>query len=155
MFDLKVHAIDPRRLATIRTRAADDSGNPLAPFDAAGWEPLRCCLRIAAAGESIALISFSPFTTTSVWSETGPVFIHAETCGGYDTNSGLPASLRTGPRVLRPYGADGAIAYDHIALVPDGEDIEPALTKILGEPDVEVVHVRAALAQCFTYAVSR
>jgi hypothetical protein len=155
MSEFMIHAISPVRLAAIRTLSHDESGNALAPFEAAGWEPLRCCLRAAAAGESITLISYSPFATRSVWSETGPVFIHAETCDGYDEAAGLPAQLRTGPRVLRPYRHDGAIAYDHIAMVGEGEDIESPLRKILGAPDVAVVHVRAALAQCYTYAVSR
>jgi hypothetical protein len=155
MADFTVHPIDPDRLATIWSQSCDESANPFEPFAAAGWEPLRCCLRAAAVGEPIALISFSPFVTKSVWSETGPVFVHIEPCDGYDGGAGLPDGLRTGPRVLRPYSHDGAIAYDHIALVGEDEDIEPALRKILGEPDVAVVHVRAALAQCFTYAVSR
>jgi hypothetical protein len=155
MTDFTVHPIDTDRLAAIRAAGRDEGGNPLAGFAAAGWEPLRCCLRLASPEEQVALISYRPFVEASVWAETGPVFIHLDACGGYAGDAGLPASLRTGPRVLRPYDAAGALAYDHIELVPDGVDIEPALRKILGEPSVELVHVRAALAQCFTYAVTR
>ena len=43
--------------------------------------------------------------------------------------------------------------YADIALVPEGEDIEPALTDLLSRPRVAFVHVRSAMAQCFTYEV--
>lgn len=155
MSDFRVHAIDPARLEAIRHAGRDEHGNPLTRHPAGGWEPLRCCLQVAAADEPIALISYSPFVELSLWRETGPVFVHADGCDGYQPDAGLPAALRSGPRVLRPYGPDGAISYDHIAVVEAGEDIEPALRKILGEPEVAVVHVRALAAQCFTYAVSR
>lgn len=149
-----MHAIDPARLAAIRERGRDEHDNPFVTQAAAGWEPLRCCLRLAVVDEPIALISFSPFAGLSPWRETGPVFVHAGECSGYPVDGGLPSALRTGPRVLRPYDRSGAIAYDHIEVVDAAHDVEPALRKILGEPDVAVVHVRALVAQCFTYAVS-
>jgi hypothetical protein len=43
--------------------------------------------------------------------------------------------------------------YPDITLVPEGEDIEPALTDLLSRPGVEFVHVRSSMAQCFTYEV--
>jgi hypothetical protein len=154
MSEFLVHAIDPLRLDAIRAADCDEQGNSFTPIVAAGWEPLRCCLRLATAGESVALISYTPLAKRSPWQETGPVFVHAAACRGYAADEGLPSALRTGPRVLRPYFHDGAMAYEHIAQVGDGEDIEPYLAKILDQPDVAVVHVRAAAAQCFTYAVS-
>jgi hypothetical protein len=41
-----VQAIDPARLADIRASGQDEEGNSLAASSAAGWEPLRCCLRL-------------------------------------------------------------------------------------------------------------
>jgi hypothetical protein len=114
---------------------------------------LRCCLRLPAPGEQISLISYAAFTEPGPWREVGPVFIHAEECTGYPASDQLPPALRTGPRVLRPYDQSGAMAYDHIAMVDEGADVEPYLRKILAQPEVAVVHVRAAAAQCFTYAV--
>src|SRR5271167_1994545 len=78
---LLVHAADPARLDTVRTAGTDGHGNKLQPFAATGQgEPLRCCLRYAEPGEQIALISYAPFDHPSVWTEVGPVYIHAARC---------------------------------------------------------------------------
>jgi hypothetical protein len=151
---LTVHPIDPRRLDAVRETGQDGWGNELEPFPATGeGEPLRCCLRFARPGESIALISFAPFTTPSVWREVGPVYVHAERCEGY-ADRWLPDELRRGPRVLRTYRSDGSMNYEHNTLVGD-EDLEPVLDRLLDEPDVATVHVRTVLPQCFLYAVTR
>jgi hypothetical protein len=155
MTSLHVSAIDPERLQSIRRQGEDEAGNTLAPFSAAGWEPLRCCLTVAANGDGILLICYSPFTVASPWAETGPVFIHAEPCPGYLASDELPAALRTGPRVLRPYHKDGSLDYADITVIDAGEDIEVHVLDLLGRPAVDTVHVRALAAQCFTYAVTR
>jgi Protein of unknown function (DUF1203) len=152
---LTVHPIDPNRLAAMRAAGVDEHGNPFTGYPAHGWEPLRCCLRIARRDEQIALIGYRPFIAVSPWAEVGPVYVHAAACAGYPTGVGLPGELRTGPRMLRGYRADGSLAYDHITHVPDGVDIEAALHRLLAEPDVAEVHVRAVETQCFTYVVSR
>jgi hypothetical protein len=152
MSDLSVIPIDPSRLQAIREAGKDEHGNAFAGYPAAGWEPLRCCLRIARAGERIALISYSPFTEVSPWAEVGPVYVHADVCEGYVSGE-LPAELRTGPRILRSYHADGSLDYDDIVFVPKGDDLETALRDLLARPAVAAVHVRASLTQCFTYEV--
>lgn len=152
MSDLTVIPIDPARLDAMRTAAEDEHGNPFVAYAAAGWEPLRCCLRSAREGERIALISYSPFTHRSPWAEVGPVYVHADKCEGYESGE-LPPELRAGPRILRSYHADGALDYDDIVYVPGGEDIEPALRDLLARPRVAAVHVRASMTQCFTYEV--
>jgi Protein of unknown function (DUF1203) len=152
MSDLSVIPIDPSRLEAIRDAGKDEHGNPFAGYSAAGWEPLRYCLRVARDGERIALISYSPLTQPSPWAEVGPVYVHADACEGYASGE-LPPELRTGPRILRSYHADGSLDYDDIVYVPKGEDIEPALRDLLARAAVAAVHVRASLTQCFTYEV--
>jgi hypothetical protein len=155
MSDLNVIAIDPARLESIRHARGDEHGNDLVAHPAEGWEPLRCCLRIARADEQIALISYSPFSVRSPWAEVGPVFIHAEACAGHPSAGELPAELRAGPRILRTYYADESLDYDDITFVRAAEDIEPALHDLLNRPRVAAVHVRAAASQCFLYEVRR
>ncbi|MBO0804278.1 MAG: DUF1203 domain-containing protein [Nocardiopsaceae bacterium] len=155
-----VHAIDPARLAAVRAAGADGHGNQLRPFAATGrgasgkGEPLRCCLRYAEQGEQITLISYAPFDHPSVWTEVGPVYIHAERCGGYTQTGRLPDQLATGPRVLRTYRADDTMNYDHNTVVTDEADLEPIIERLLSEPDVATVHVRTLAPQCFLYAVT-
>jgi hypothetical protein len=146
--------IDPNRLAAMRSAGRDEHGNRFTAYPAIGWEPLRCCLRLADEDESIALISYAPFTATSPWAEVGPIYVHAAACEGFDADE-LPEQLRTGPRILRTYHADATLDYEHVTHVPEGEDVEPALRKLFAEPEVATVHVRALLTQCFTYSVER
>lgn len=101
-------------------RDTDDAGRPCVAFtatdDAAVGSPLRCCLRSVEPGERIALVSYAPLRR---WSETtgahpgaydeqGPVFIHADDCGGPAPDAGgypfdRPGALRT----VRRYDAEG------------------------------------------------
>lgn len=155
MTTLAVHAIDPARLRALYDRGRDERDNPLEPFPAQGWEPLRCCLTFPAAGEPIALIAYSPFGTASAWSETGPVYIHPGRCPGHRPGTELPDRMRTGPKILRTYRADGTLDYEHIVLVPAGTDLEQPLRELLAIDEVATVHVRAVQSQCFTYAVTR
>jgi hypothetical protein len=153
MTELHVTAIPADRLTALRSRDADDLGNRIEPIVAEGDEPLRCCLRHAEPGEAIALISYAPFATRSPWTEVGPVFVHADECAGYPATDALPDELRTGPRVLRTYSADGSLDYDDITLAPAGADLEPLLRELLERPQVTRVHVRSVLPQCFHYEV--
>lgn len=153
MTELRVTAIDPSRLAAVRAAGKDEHGNEFRPYGALGWEPLRCCLRVAGEGERIALISYAAFTAQSPWAEVGPVYVHADDCGGYPDSSQLPAELRTGPHILRSYHADETLDYDDIEYVPGGQDIEPMLRELVERPNVALVHVRAARTQCFIYEV--
>lgn len=150
-----MHAVEPRRLQEVRAANTDGHGNLLRPFAASGdGEPLRCCLRYAERGERIALISYAPFDHASVWTEVGPIYIHASPCDGYTTTARLPRQLATGPRVLRTYRDDHTMHYDHNTVVPDDAALAPILERLLGEPDVGTVHVRTLAPQCFLYAVT-
>lgn len=152
---LVAHAIDAERLARTRAAGADEEGNRLVRFPAVGaGEPLRCCLRHARPGEPIALISHSPMATRSVWREVGPVYVHADPCDGWGAGAGLPPELALGPRVLRTYGPDGAMDYDHLTVVGDDRPLAPVLERLLAEPAVATVHVRTLAPQCFLYAVT-
>lgn len=152
---LHVHAIDPARLDIMYNTGADGHGNRIRPFAAAGrGEPLRCCLRYAQPDEQITLISYAPFDRPSVWTEVGPVYIHAARCAGYAQTDRLPEQLTTGPRVLRTYRADHTMNYGHNTVLTDETELEPIIRRLLREPDVATVHVRALAPQCFHYAVT-
>ena len=153
---LRVEAIDPARLRDVRDAGADGHGNPVRPFAATGeGEPLRCCLRYAEPDEQITLISYAPFGHPSVWTEVGPVYIHAAPCDGYVATGRLPDTLSSGPRVLRTYRADDTMNYDHNTVVADEADLGPIVEGLLAEPDVSTVHVRTLAPQCFLYAVTQ
>ena len=152
---LLVHAIDPARLDAVRAVGTDGHGNQLIPFAATGQgEPLRCCLRYAQPGERITLISYAPFDHPSVWTEVGPVYIHAARCDGHTPDGRLPGQLAAGPRVLRTYRGDDTMNYDHNTVITDQADLAPVIGRLLGQTDVATVHVRTLAPQCFLYAVT-
>jgi hypothetical protein len=148
-------AIDPERLDSMRRQGADEFGSPWKPQVAKGWEPLRCCLRKAAAGDDIALVGYSPWTLpwTTPWSEAGPVFVCFHRCPGYPTTDRYPPELRTQHAQLNPFDHNGARAYRHITFVEPHDDHDAAVRAVLGQPDVAWLHVRSAVAQCFTFEV--
>ena len=153
MSDIECIAISQERLEGMRELGADEFGNPWTLRAAEGWEPLRCCLRIAGEGEEIALICYTPWTEASPWMEAGPVFVHFGRCGGYATPGLYPPALASGPRMLNPFDHDGARAYEHIAFVGPDDDHEAAVRNVLDRPGVAFLHVRSATAGCFTFEV--
>ena len=89
-----------------------------------------------------------------MWTEVGPVYIHAVRCDGFTPTGRLPEQLNLGPRVLRTYRADDTMNYDHNTVVTHEADLEPIIRGLLDEPDVATVHVRTLAPQCFLYAVT-
>ncbi|MFZ3594587.1 DUF1203 domain-containing protein [Streptomyces sp. BH104] len=152
-------------------RATDDAGRTVRPFTASGdasvGSPLRCCLKPIAEGERVALVSYAPLrrwaaetgATPGAYDEQGPVFIHAEDCGG-------PAADRTGHpfarpgalRTLRRYDARGHIVGGRLLELPADDPtagIDAALDEAFGHPEVVLVHVRAVEYGCLHFAVPR
>ncbi len=153
MADIRYLPIDPARLDAARERGADEFGNPWTLRSAEGWEPLRCCLRVATADEDIALICHSPWTEPSPWAESGPVFVHFGHCAGYPTHEVLPEEFRHRSSMVNPFDHTGSRAYEHITFVTPDEDLEVAVRSTLQHPDVAYLHVRSVAAGCFQFAV--
>ncbi|WP_427922451.1 DUF1203 domain-containing protein [Streptomyces sp. cg40] len=144
--------IDPTVLKELRS--ADDAGRGMVPTtDEEGGAPLRCCLRRSEPGERIALVSYAPVrrwaAQAGAYDEVGPVFVHAEECGGPAAGSGYP--LGDAHRVLRRYSAEGRILGGELVDTLDDE----AFQRAFDDPDVVVVHVRAVEYGCFFYEVRR
>ncbi|WP_406217850.1 DUF1203 domain-containing protein [Streptomyces decoyicus] len=155
-------------------RGTDDAGRPAEPFTARAdgvpqdsiGAPLRCCLRDVRAGERVALVSYAPLrrwaagtgARPGAYDEQGPVFIHAEACGGPDAAAGrYPATGAGALRVLRRYNAQGQIIGGRYLEVP--EDAPAAFDTALGEafadPQTALVQVRAVEYGCFHFEVRR
>jgi hypothetical protein len=160
----EIRAIDPAVVAELRLR--DDAGrSPRVITDTDGGSPLRCCLRRSLPGERIALVSYAPlrrwsaaaFADPGAYDETGPVFIHPDTCSG-PAAAGYPAELAGAPRVLRAYSAEGRILGGRLFGVgepADGAAAEAAMAEMFTDPDVALVHVRAVEFGCFTFEARR
>ncbi len=157
-----VYAVTPIAadvLAELRFR--DDAGNPpTRVVDDAGGSPLRCCLRASTPGEELLLASYAPLrrwagacgVDPGPYDEVGPVFLHPQPCSG-PRHDRFPDDLRGTPRVLRAYGATGRIVGGR-RLEPD-DDPGPVIEELFADPDVAVIHARAVVFGCFTFAIER
>ncbi|MFI8827026.1 DUF1203 domain-containing protein [Streptomyces sp. NPDC053431] len=160
--------VPPAVLAELRLR--DDAGRPCRAFTAdaeTAGNPLRCCLRASREGERIALVTYAPLrrwaaesgAEPGAYDEQGPVFVHAEECGGPDgADPGRypfdrPGALRT----LRRYDAAGRIVGGRLLEIPEAatEGFDRAFDEAFADPEVALVHVRAVEYGCFQFEVRR
>jgi hypothetical protein len=145
----------------------DDAGrSPRLVINADGDRPpLRCCLRCAAPGEAMALVSYAPLrrwaasclADPGAYDEVGPVFVHPSPCAG-PSSDGFPAELLGSGRVFRAYGAAGGILFGRPASsseLGDAVAAERVLDEVFGDPRVALVHARAVEFGCFTFEIRR
>ncbi|WP_406057876.1 DUF1203 domain-containing protein [Streptomyces sp. NBC_01077] len=157
-------AIPPTALAQLRV--TDDAGRACVPYRATeGGDPLRCCLRLSAPGERIALVSYAPLrrwaaetgAEPGAYDEQGPVFLHAEECGGPQPSATYPFARPGSLRALRRYDAAGRIVGGRLLEIPEASDegFDQAFAEAFADPAVALVHVRAVEYGCFHFEVRR
>ncbi|WP_338496783.1 DUF1203 domain-containing protein [Streptomyces sp. SJL17-4] len=156
--------IAPSALAELRV--TDDAGRACAPYTVTeGGDPLRCCLRRSAPGERIALVSYAPLrrwagetgAEPGAYDEQGPVFVHAEECGGPAPSETYPFAHAGALRTLRRYDAAGRIVGGRLLEIPEAtsEGFDRAFGEAFADPAVALVHVRAVEHGCFLFEVRR
>ncbi|OIJ64037.1 DUF1203 domain-containing protein [Streptomyces mangrovisoli] len=158
--------IDPATLKELRV--ADDAGRPCVPYSATRDDegsPLRCCLTPIRSGERIALVSYAPLrrwaaatgAAPGAYDEQGPVFIHADDCGGFASGDSYPFDRPGALRTVRRYDARGRIAGGRLLEIPEEPTagFDAAFDEAFGDPDVVLVHVRALEYGCFHFEVRR
>lgn len=148
-----IEALPRDLLDDVRASGADVSGNPVERMTAGGGEPLRCCLRAAAAGEEMLLFGYEPALPPSPYREIGAVFAHAAPCDGPDHDDRYPEGFLGRAQVLRAYDERGWIHPS--TRVHDGSDPESAITAILADPGVVLIHSRNIAYGCYMFAVKR
>jgi Protein of unknown function (DUF1203) len=149
-----VKALSPERLETIKRSGIDDGGNRvLSTRTAEGGEPVRCCLHIAQPGERLLLIAYHPFTKPSPYAETGPVFVHADSCDGYPCSDRYPDEFRGRQQVFRCYDAGGNILGGHLA--EPTEEVETVIEDLFADQEVEYIHTRNVVFGCYMLEIRR
>jgi hypothetical protein len=121
--------------------------------------PCRHCLADVAPGEEYLVFAYRPFTTLNPYTETGPIFLHAERCERYsttvDTAEDPPEIVRKSSQmIVRGYSADERIVYGTGAVVATDRIAETAAA-LLARDDVAFVHVRSASNNCFQCRIDR
>ena len=148
-----VQAIPAAELNVYRSSGRDRFGNPLVVTinNDEGGAPLRCCLTEARIGQAIALAAYRPFPFDGHYAEVGPVYVHAEACAGYQGSDLYPASFRHRTQVLRAYGRNRILDAEMV----EGADAEPAIIRLLANPDVAFLHSRNVLYGCYMFSIHR
>jgi hypothetical protein len=121
-------------------------------LEAAGGEPLRCCLRNAVSRESLILFSYEPPLPQSPYQEKGAVFAHATSCHSAPDLRSYPSDWRGRPQVLRAYDERGWI---RAASVHDGSSPEAAINAALEDPEVVEIHSRNVAYGCYMFTLRR
>lgn len=119
--------------------------------DSPAGYPCRHCLRWAQPGERMILFPYSAIPAGHPYSETGPIFVHADACARYEAKDEFPADFRNG-RVFRAYRAD----YNMIdAEIVNGAEPEAVVEKLLKNPEAAFVHARSVTRGCYTFGIAR
>jgi uncharacterized protein DUF1203 len=113
--------------------------------------PCRHCLHFASAGERMILFPYAAIPRGYPYSESGPIFVHAERCERYAATNEFPADFRKG-RAMRAYNS----RFDMIdAEVVNGNEPETVIEKFFENPEVCVVDARSVTRGCYTFRIQR
>ncbi len=137
-----------------RTRQSPGYGHPVHAEVATGYGPCRLCLRDFEAGvDRRLLFTFDPFFGIDPFPLPGPVFIHESDCVPYPPDGGFPSDLRAHRLTLTSYARGRRpLAEEHVT---DGPALDAAITRLLGEENVDSIHVRDTDAGCYDFRIER
>lgn len=110
--------------------------------------PCRRCMKMVGADEPYLLFAWRPFRATHAFAETGPIFLHAETCAPDADSASLPPFLDSPDYILRGYDHEERIVYGTGAVIARDNIIDHA-SQLLSEPRVVSVHIRSARNNCY------
>lgn len=137
--------------AARRTAERGSPDHEVVIADAPTGFPCRYCLQWAKPGDRMVLFPFAAIPAGRPYSETGPIFVHAEPCERYSTTDEFPADFRKG-RVIRAYDAGQNIIAAEV--VNDSEP-EAVIEKLFDKPETAFLHVRSASYGCYTMEIQR
>ena len=137
-----------------RARRAAEAGaadHAIVIADSPTGYPCRHCLCFAKPGERVLLFPYAAIPPGYPYSETGPIFVHAEPCERYSATREYPGELRRG-RVFRAYNT----SYSMIdAEVANGSEPEAIVEKLLQNPETAFVDARSVTHGCYTFRIER
>jgi Protein of unknown function (DUF1203) len=128
------------------------TGEPIVVRTDLDGAPLRCCLRDSRPGERVALVAVVPPGPGGAYTETGPVFVHAEACSGPE-HDGYPEEWRRRSQVFRTYDDQGRILGGEVVEPGDGQ--EEAAARLLADPAVAFLHTRNIVFGCYMAMIER
>jgi Protein of unknown function (DUF1203) len=143
----------PTEIADTARRVANAGAadHAVITVDSPESSPCRHCLRWAEPGERVVLFPYTAIPSGQPYSETGPIFVHADKCQRYSATNKYPDNFRNG-RVFRAYDSN----YNIIdAQVVDGSEPEVVIESLFQNPETAFVDARSVTRGCFTFRVQR
>jgi uncharacterized protein DUF1203 len=137
--------------AARRVAKAGAADHIILTVDSPESSPCRHCLRWAQPGERVVLFPYAAIPSGQPYSETGPIFVHADECQRYSAPNEYPADFRTG-RVFRAYDSNCNIID---AQLGNRSEPESVIQNLFRNPETAFVDVRSATRGCFTFRVQR
>ena len=124
---------------------------------AAGRAPCRHCLQLVRLNqEELILFTMDAFygllNGETVPPSPGPVYIHAESCGRYDGDRGIPETYRGRLLTLEAFGAERKLLAEVRA--SDSQE-EKIAEELFANQDVKYIQVRSTEAGCFLFRLER
>lgn len=113
--------------------------------------PCRHCLCWAKPGERLVLFPYASVSPGHPYSESGPIFVHAEPCERYAQTDQFPANFKKG-RVIRAYDS-AQMMID--AVVVKGDEPEAIVADLLENPETQFLQVRSVTRGCYTLTIER
>jgi hypothetical protein len=150
----RVISIPPALAQEVRaTGKSPQYGHPVQTEVAKGYGPCRQCLRKFHQGEERRLLfTYNPFEKLTDYPSPGPIFIHEAECPSFDAVCAFPPELRDLPLMFEAYERDRWLLL-HEPVV--ASEIESTISRLLGLPSVEYLHVRNREAGCYIARVER
>jgi len=124
---------------------------------AAGRAPCRNCLELVRLKEEeLILFTMDAFhglpNGETVPPSPGPVYIHAESCGRYDGERGIPETYRGRLLTLEAFGTDRELLAEVRA--SDSRE-EKIAEELFANREVKYIQVRSTEAGCFLFRLER
>ena len=148
------------RIVPLRTEIAEaarrvaEAGAPdhaVVIADSPNGYPCRHCLRWAQPSERMVLFPFAAVPPGHPYSESGPIFVHAEPCERYAATDHYPEEFRKN-RVVRAYNSKQDMIDAEVA---NGSDPEAVIEKLLQNPKTAFIDARSVIRGCFTFRIQR
>src|SRR5881398_2709109 len=117
--------------AARRTAKSGASDHRVVAVDSPRGYPCRHCLGWAQPGEQMILFPFAAIPAGHPYSESGPIFVHADSCERYRTTTEYPAEFREG-RAVRAYDSQHHMIAAEVA---NGIEPEALIERFLRMPE--------------------
>jgi hypothetical protein len=139
-------------LLSLDDAALDRAGVTRCIVEEAGAYPCRVTLDDAEPGEEVLLLNYAHLSAPTPYASTGPIFVRRGARSTRVVVNEVPEQQRRRLLSVRAYDRSGWMID---AEVVDGTELESLITRFLGDPKVDYLHVHNARRGCYACRVDR